>query len=898
MKLRAYQQAAVDAVYEHLRNRSDNPVAVLPTGAGKSLVLAQIASDAVKQWNGRVLILAHVKELLEQNANKVRRLCPDIKVGLYSAGLKKRDTNTPVLVAGIQSIYKRACDLDPFDLIVVDECFPAGTLISTPRGEIQIEDLYVGQPVFNALGVGVIEAISARNSDQIIELETDDGRTIRCTPNHRFFTEAGWVEARSLAVGASLFSREDVSALRQSIPSESLHTCRRDAEALYVGRRMDRKDVLLAQVRGFGKAEATNHEACTSIGMARGTSPNRIQNMRLLSEQFSSVDQMRSDGECNPLHEPKRLETAAFLFNLLFEDSGKSDVDIRRQAEGDCDAQEDAAWSEGTRWQRHADGTSSSASGKVGTAVAAGVRRCDDRLAAKGFAQTHQTRPCQSRTNDGDRVGRHDTWCTQDSASRQDENFLFASQRVVRITIIECQSPVPVFNLQVAGHPSYYAHGVLTHNCHLISRAGDGMYRQFLADCKVINPNVRVIGLTATPFRLDSGMICSPDHFLNHVCYEIGIKELIRDGYLSPLISKAGVNRADFGGLHVRAGEFVSEEVESLVNNDALVSAACAEIIELTKDCLAVLIFASSVAHGRRVVEVLQQNHGIECGYVTGETPPSERDELLSRFRGDAPTSLIATEPLRFLCNVNVLTTGFDAPRVDCVVMLRPTMSPGLLYQCVGRGFRLHPGKLNCLVLDFGGNIERHGPIDQIKPKDKAKRPDQGPPAKECEQCHALVACGYANCPECGHPFPPPEREPHDAQASDAGVLSGEVTDTQYDVHDIVYRIHRKRDADEDAPRCLRVDYMIGLDHWQSEFVCIEHTGYARRKAEAWWRERCIDPCPTTAEEALDLADAGLIAPTESIVVRSIAGQKYDRIIKQTIGEIADATLDDSEVPF
>ncbi len=105
MKLRSYQQSAVEAVYEHLRSRDDNPVAVLPTGAGKSLVLAKIASDAVKLWNGRVLILAHVKELLEQNADKVRRLCPDIKVGLYSAGLKKRDTNTPVLVAGVQSIY-------------------------------------------------------------------------------------------------------------------------------------------------------------------------------------------------------------------------------------------------------------------------------------------------------------------------------------------------------------------------------------------------------------------------------------------------------------------------------------------------------------------------------------------------------------------------------------------------------------------------------------------------------------------------------------------------------------------------------------------------------------------------------------------------------------------------
>ena len=254
------------------------------------------------------------------------------------------------------------------------------------------------------------------------------------------------------------------------------------------------------------------------------------------------------------------------------------------------------------------------------------------------------------------------------------------------------------------------------------------------------------------------------------------------------------------------------------------------------------------------------------------------------------------TEPLRFLCNVNVLTTGFDAPRVDCVVMLRPTMSPGLLYQCVGRGFRLHPNKTNCLVLDFGGNIERHGPIDQIKPKDKAKRPGQEAPAKECEKCHALVACGYANCPECGHPFPPPDREVHEAQASEAGVLSGEVTDTDYDVHDVVYRIHRKRDAEEDAPRCLRVDYMIGLDHWQSEFICIEHSGYARRKAEAWWRDRCIDPCPTDAEEAIEIADAGLLATPESITVRSIAGQRYDSIIKQSLSPLPTEALD--QAPF
>ena len=121
MQLRPYQQAAVDAVYEHLRSKETNPCVVLPTGTGKSLVLAQIAKDAVEKWNGRVLILAHVKELLEQNAYKIRKLCPELKIGIYSAGLKSRDTAEQVIVAGIQSVYNKACELDAFDLVIVDE---------------------------------------------------------------------------------------------------------------------------------------------------------------------------------------------------------------------------------------------------------------------------------------------------------------------------------------------------------------------------------------------------------------------------------------------------------------------------------------------------------------------------------------------------------------------------------------------------------------------------------------------------------------------------------------------------------------------------------------------------------------------------------------------------------
>ena len=97
---RPYQSEAVEAVYEHLRTKDNNPCVVLPTGTGKSLVLAQIAKDSVEKWNGRVLILAHVKELLEQNADKIRKLCPELKIGIYSAGLRSRDTTEQVIVAG------------------------------------------------------------------------------------------------------------------------------------------------------------------------------------------------------------------------------------------------------------------------------------------------------------------------------------------------------------------------------------------------------------------------------------------------------------------------------------------------------------------------------------------------------------------------------------------------------------------------------------------------------------------------------------------------------------------------------------------------------------------------------------------------------------------------------
>ena len=151
--------------------------------------------------------------------------------------------------------------------------------------------------------------------------------------------------------------------------------------------------------------------------------------------------------------------------------------------------------------------------------------------------------------------------------------------------------------------------------------------------------------------------------------------------------------------------------------------------------------------------------------------------------------------------------------------------------------------------------------------------------------------------------FPKPEVAKHDAQAAKVGILSGEVTDAEYQVRDLIYSVHTKKDADESTPQTLRVDYRLGLDYWVSEWLCFEHTGWPRRKAEQWWRARSPDPYPDTAQQASDLANNGALAHTEFVTVRSVAGEKFERVIAYKLGPQPEASpiwaeVDSNDVPF
>lgn len=270
---------------------------------------------------------------------------------------------------------------------------------------------------------------------------------------------------------------------------------------------------------------------------------------------------------------------------------------------------------------------------------------------------------------------------------------------------------------------------------------------------------------------------------------------------------------------------------------------------------------------------------------VTGETSDAERAEIIARFKGDfVPADLFGAgkPPLKFLANVNVLTTGFDAVNTDCVVLLRPTNSAGLLIQMVGRGTRLSPqtDKQNCLVLDYGGNILRHGPVDMIRVKEPGAGKGGDAPAKKCPQCLALIHAAYTKCPQCGFEFPPSGKSSLSERASSAGIISGQIDYTDYEVKDVYYCVHEKRYAEPGTPRTMRVDYQVGFNEFKSEWVCPEHTGYARDKFVKWWRKRAAIGCPVpaTAYEAVTLANEGLLAKPASITVKTVAGEKFERI--------------------
>jgi DNA repair protein RadD len=376
---------------------------------------------------------------------------------------------------------------------------------------------------------------------------------------------------------------------------------------------------------------------------------------------------------------------------------------------------------------------------------------------------------------------------------------------------------------------------VFVDEAHLIPHGDEGMFQTAFAALLNLQPAMRIVGLTATPYRLDSGRLDEGEgRLFDQIIFEYGIADAVADGWLAPLTAKAPIDRAriDTSRVHKIAGEFNAGELERAADRPELIDAAAGEIVVYGGGRVSWLAFCCGVDHAVHVRDALRER-GIRCETVTGKTPDAQRRSIVEAFRHGE---------IECLTGADIFITGFDIAQVDLIALLRPTLSTSRYVQMVGRGTRKAAGKENCLVLDFGGNVMRHGPVDNptICISNRGNHQDQ---AKLCPQCRTFNAVAATHCIECDYEFTEGSREAaHDGVASSLAVLGGDAEWINVEVYSLA--IHEK----SGRPRSFKVTYSNGVREW----LAFSHSPGARWHAARKWQQLGgAMPAPADADEAL-----------------------------------------------
>ena len=357
---------------------------------------------------------------------------------------------------------------------------------------------------------------------------------------------------------------------------------------------------------------------------------------------------------------------------------------------------------------------------------------------------------------------------------------------------------------------------VLIDECHMVSHKDEGGYRQLINDLMLINPNLRVVGLTATPYRLGHGLITDKPALFDDLIEPVSIEELIAKGFLSVLKSKVTRTKLSTDGVHKRGGEFIESELQKAVDTDPMNIAIVDEVMAVAGNRKSWLFFCSGVKHANHIAEALRER-GISAESVDGSTTKSDRERILSDFKSGK---------LQAVTNCAVLTTGFDAPNIDLIAMLRPTMSPGLYVQMAGRGLRLKDHTDHCLVLDFAGAVATHGPITSVQPPKKAGSGDGTAPVKACPECAELVHLSAKTCPACHYIFPIPEAKILELRTDDIMGIEG----TDMSISAWKWAVHTSRTTGKEM---VKVSYYGSAlsDPVVTEYLTVLHEGGAGQKA-------------------------------------------------------------------
>ncbi len=414
---------------------------------------------------------------------------------------------------------------------------------------------------------------------------------------------------------------------------------------------------------------------------------------------------------------------------------------------------------------------------------------------------------------------------------------------------------------------------IIVDECHLVSQEDQSMYLKVFAILKKLNPFLKIIGLTATPWRQGQGSLTNDGIFTDccfNICDMESFNRLIREGYLCTLIGPRTKAEYDLSGVHVRGGEFVEKELQDAMNRDDITYAALQESIVAGHDRKCWLVFGTGIKHVETITAMLNYL-GISACCVHSKMPEKQRDKNIADWKAGKYKAIV---------NNGILTTGVNHKPIDMIVMLRATHSVILWIQMLGRGTRPWWEKINTLVMDFAGNTLRLGPInDPMIPRKKGDKVGEVP-IKVCPICEMYNHISARFCggkptktPEgCGHPFA--FKTLLETNASDAVLIktSEPILPVYgiFEVATITFNMHQKIGK----PNSVKVTYWCGLKKF-TQYVLFEHEGSGQRKAQSWWKMRSQLPCPTNSVEALKITDQ-LLVPTH---IKVHVNAKYPEIV-------------------
>lgn len=412
----------------------------------------------------------------------------------------------------------------------------------------------------------------------------------------------------------------------------------------------------------------------------------------------------------------------------------------------------------------------------------------------------------------------------------------------------ECHHPVTFAGIgSVAKKAALFGHidFVLIDECHLLGPKDGTNYQNFLTDLKSINRELKVIGFTATPFRLGQGHLTAGGIFTD-VCYDLtnrdGFARLLAEGHLCPLVPKRPSRELDISSVGTSAGDYNQQQLQAAVDREEITRRAVDEMLEYGQDRNHWLVFAAGVEHAEHIATMLNEVGVSAIAIHSKMGSDAARDKAIIDWQAG-----------RYTCAVNndILTTGMDFPAIDFIGHLQPTKSAAKWVQGLGRGTRPFPGKENCLVLDFAGNTARLGTIDDPKlPRAKGKRGGGEAPVKLCPACQVWNHSSVRFCTCCGQEFIAQVKI--NERASTLELMSGDEPKVlDYSVVSMEYDIHQPRDR---RPPSMRVVYFCEDCPLRiKEFVCFESdSGMAKHRAHEWWRKRATTTPPETVAEALE----------------------------------------------